>query len=273
MKNIMSVDLEDYFCDLPIQEWQKYESRIEQTTDIILELFQKYNVKATFFTLGYIAEKFPNLIKKIHDEGHELGSHTYSHMDLRKVSKEEFEKDLVKSITIIEKTSGQKVLGFRAPFFSINYDNFWVFDVLRKYFKYDSSIFPVKSTLYGLPKAPRTIYHPSIDNPLKEDESQSFIEIPLLTYRIFSMYNLPAARGFYIKFLPNFVIEKGIKKFNEQNNPAMIYIHPKDLDENMPKISEYAWYYYYGKKNVNNKFRTLLKKFKFNTAKKILNLT
>ena len=121
----MSVDLEDYFCDLPFNEWSKYESRIESTTDVLLELFEKYDVKATFFTLGYIAEKFPKLIKKIHDKGHELASHTYSHIDLRKVSKDEFEKDLLKSITAIEKSSGQKVLGFRAPFFSINYENFW----------------------------------------------------------------------------------------------------------------------------------------------------
>jgi peptidoglycan-N-acetylglucosamine deacetylase len=155
--NIMSVDLEDYFCDLPFEQWSKYQSKIETSTELLLELFEKHNVKATFFTVGYIAEKFPKLIKKIHDIGHELGSHTYAHIDLRRVSRIEFEKDLLKSINVIEKNSGQKILGFRAPFFSINSENFWVFDILRKYFKYDSSIFPIRSPLYGMPKAPRTI--------------------------------------------------------------------------------------------------------------------
>ena len=272
MKNIMSVDLEDYFCDLPFNEWSKYESRIESTTDVLLELFEKYDVKATFFTLGYIAEKFPKLIKKIHDKGHELASHTYSHIDLRKVSKDEFEKDLLKSITAIEKSSGQKVLGFRAPFFSINYENFWVFEILRKYLKYDSSIFPVKSNLYGLPKAPRTIYPPSIDNAVKEDKSQSFIEIPLLTYRILSIYNLPIAGGFYLRFFPSFIIRKGIKEFNKNNIPAMFYIHPKDLDQDMPKIREYSWHYYFGKGNVVKKFEKILDEFDFGTAKEILRI-
>ena len=104
----MSVDLEDYFCDLLFHEWPKYESRIESTTDVLLELIEEYSVKATFFSLGYIAEKFPKLIKKINDRGHELGSHTYSHIDLRKVSKDEFEKDLLKSIAIIEKILDKK---------------------------------------------------------------------------------------------------------------------------------------------------------------------
>ncbi len=268
----MSVDLEDYFCDLPFHEWSKYESRIESSTHELLDLFEKHNVKATFFTLGYIAEKFPNLIKKINDKGHEFGSHTYSHIDLRKVSKEEFEKDLLKSISVIEKNSGQKVLGFRAPFFSININNFWVFEILKKHLKYDSSIFPVKSTLYGLPKAPRTIYHPSKNNPLKDDKNQNFIEIPPLTYRLFSIYNLPIAGGFYLRFFPDFVISKGIKKFNKKNNPAMLYIHPKDLDQDMPKIKEYQWHYYFGKKNVLQKFEKILNEFDFGTAKEVLGI-
>jgi len=271
IKNIMSVDLEDYFCDLPFSEWSHYKSRIEKTTKTILELFDKHNVKATFFVVGHIAEKFPDLIKEIYDKGHEISSHSYSHPDLRKISKEEFEKDLTKSLQILEKITGEKVLGFRAPLFSINSKNFWVYDFLRKYLKYDSSIFPIKSSYYGLPKAPREIYHPDLHDVTKKDDNQSFVEIPPSTYRILN-YNFPIAGGFYFRFFPYFFLKKGFTKINKNNQPIIFYIHPKDLDIDMPKIDEYSWHFYFGKKNIIQKFEKLLKDFNFFTIKDSLNL-
>lgn len=271
LKNIMSVDLEDYFCDLPFSEWSKYPSRVEKTTDVLLELFEEFGVKATFFTLGYIGEKFPNLIKKIYDKGHEIGSHSYSHIDLRKVSKDEAERDIVKSIEVLEKITGEKLLGFRAPYFSINHNNFWIFDVLRKYFKYDSSVFPVKTPLYGLPDALTQIYHPTKNDITKNNENKEFIEIPPLTYQ-FLNYNFPVAGGFYFRFFPYFFIKKGFTKFAKKNEIAMFYIHPKDLDPNMPKVAGYSWHYYYGKGNILEKFQRLLIEFKFGTAKEVLGL-
>lgn len=270
MKNIMSVDLEDYFCDLPFNEWPKYESRIVSTTDLLLELFDDHNTKSTFFTLGYIAEKFPKLIKKIHDRGHELSSHTYSHMDLRTVTPEEFEKDFLKSKNIIEKITGEKILGFRAPFFSVNKQNTWVFEILKRHIVYDSSVFPVKTPLYGIPNAPKTIYHPKFSDITKNDSTESFFEIPLLVYSLFPRIDIPAAGGFYFRFLPYFFTKKAIQSFNKNNIPIMFYIHPKDLDDNMPKISEYSWHYYFGKKNIKNKFKKLLNDFEFSSVKKIL---
>ncbi|RZD44143.1 MAG: polysaccharide deacetylase, partial [Thaumarchaeota archaeon] len=150
IKNMMSVDLEDYFCDLPFKKWSQYESRVLKTTNKILGLFEKNNTKATFFTLGYIAEKFPDLIKEIDSRGHEIASHSYAHLDIRKVTKEKFEEDLKKSVEILEKITGKKILGFRAPYFSIDKKSFWAMEILSKYFKYDSSIFPVKTPLYGI---------------------------------------------------------------------------------------------------------------------------
>lgn len=264
----MSVDLEDYFCDLPFSEWKNYKSRIEKTTKQILELFDKHHVRATFFTLGYIAENFPDLIKQIHEKGHELASHSYSHLDLRKVTKKEFEEDFLKSIKAIEKITGEKVLGFRAPFFSINQNNFWVFDVLRKYVKYDSSIFPVKTPQYGFSRAPTKFYHPSQKNILKEDEEETFMEIPPLTYHLLG-YNLPVAGGFYFRFFPYFLIKRGIISFMKKNFPTMFYIHPKDLDPEMPKIKGYSWHYYYGKKNIMKKFESLLTEFSFSSVKEV----
>lgn len=269
--NIMSVDLEDYFCDLPFEQWPKYKTRIEQTTLPILDIFEENNVKATFFVVGYFAEKFPNLIKTIHDKGHEIGTHTFSHIDLRKVSKNELENDLKKSISVLESLTGEKVLGFRAPFFSIDNTNTWVMEILKKYFSYDSSIFPVKTPLYGYSSAPRTIYHPSSQDIIKNDQDEFFVEIPPLTLRLMN-YNVPVAGGFYFRFLPYFLIKKGIENFNKKNQPAMFYIHPKDLDLEMPKIEEYSWHYYYGKNSIQQKFKKLVKNFNFTSAKNLLKL-
>jgi len=269
LKNIMTVDLEDYFCDLPFNEWSKHESRIEKTVSPILEMFERHKVLATFFVVGYIAEKFPTLIKQIHDQGHEISSHTYAHIDLRKVSKEEFKNDLLKSIENIESITNEKVLGFRAPYFSVDNSNVWVMEILKTYLKYDSSIFPVKTTQYGFPNAPKEIYHPAVNDITKNDNSQSFIEIPPLTYQIIPKLNVPIAGGFYFRFFPYFFIKKAIKNFNKLNKPAMIYIHPKDFDSEMPKIPGYAWHYYYGKKDIKEKFEKLLRDFRFSSVQEI----
>ena len=272
VSNIMSVDLEDYFCDLPFEKWSKYESRVVQNTEMILDLFEKYDVKSTFFVLGYIAEQFPDLIKKISELGHEIASHSYAHIDLRKVSKEKFEEDFIKSKNILEKITGKKVKGFRAPFFSINKNNYWVFEILSKNMSYDSSVFPVKTQLYGIPNAPRNIYKPSLKNIVNEDKNGKLIEIPMATYRIPVIGNLPIAGGFYLRFFPYWLMKSGIKKLNSQGKPAMIYIHPKDLDPKMPRIEEYSWYYYFNLKSAVKKFEKLLNDFKFSTAKDVLSV-
>jgi polysaccharide deacetylase family protein (PEP-CTERM system associated) len=271
-KNIMSVDLEDFFCDLPFESWSKYESRVLKNTNKILDLFEKYQIKATFFTLGYIAEKFPDLIKKIDDKGHEIASHSYSHLDIRKTTEKDFENDIVKSIKILEEIIGKKVLGFRAPYFSIDKKSFWAMKILSKYFKYDSSIFPVKTPLYGIRNAPRNIYKPNLTNPSIEDVESELIEIPLATDRIPIIGNIPIAGGFHLRFLPYFYIKYGLNKINNSNNSFIFYIHPKDLDPEMPKINEYAWHYYYNLSGATKKFEKILKDFEFCSVKDFLKL-
>lgn len=270
---MMTVDLEDYFCDLDFSEWQNYDSRITQTTQTLLDLFEKYRVTATFFTVGYIAEKFPELIEKIVRKGHEIGSHSYSHLDIRKSTPEQFELDLTKSIQVLEKTSGDKIRGFRAPYFSINHKTFWAFDILKKHLRYDSSVFPVKTPLYGIPNAPRNIYKPSKENPLLNDDSEKFLEIPPATSHIHIIGNIPIAGGFHLRFLPYWYIKSGIKNINKLGNTAMCYIHPKDLDPGMPKIEKYGWHYYYGLNNAQNKFKKLLKDFEFQSVRDVLSIS
>lgn len=268
----MTVDLEDYFCDLDFAEWSKYESRILDTTQTLLDLFDKHNVTATFFTLGHIAEKFPGLIEKIVQKGHEIGSHSYAHLDIRKSTKEQFESDLIKSLKILEKTSGGKINGFRAPYFSIDHNTFWAFDIMRKYLKYDSSIFPVKTPLYGLPDAPRNIYRPSRKNPLINDDLEDFIELPPATHAMPIVGNIPIAGGFHLRFLPYWYIRYGIRKLNKKGDPAICYIHPKDLDANMPKIPEYKWHYYHGLRNALEKYQNLLSDFRFGSVRDVIKI-
>ena len=207
--NFMSVDLEDYYCDLPLSEWPKFEPRVEENTQLILDLFDKHDVKATFFTLGYIGEQFPDLIKEISKKGHEIASHSYAHLDLRKCSQKDIEKDLKKSIEILEKIIGKKINGFRAPFFSLDENSFWAMQIIAKYFKYDSSIFPTKTPLYGVPNAPRFQYKPSLKNPIKHDKDSNITELPLATYKFPFLRNIPIAGGFHLRFLPYFLIKKG----------------------------------------------------------------
>jgi len=272
IKNIMSVDLEDFFCDLPFEQWSDYESRVMKNTKKILELFEKYEIKATFFTLGYIADKFPDLIKEIDSKGHEIASHGYAHLDIRKTTKEEFEKDLRKSIETLQNITGKKILGFRAPYFSIDKKSFWAMKVLSKYFKYDSSIFPVKTPLYGISNAPRNTYKLNLENPSIEDPKSNLIEIPMATHRIPIIGNIPIAGGFYLRFLPYFYIKYGLNKINKKGNSFIFYVHPKDLDPDMPKIKEYSWYYYYNLRGATKKFKKILEDFEFYTVRDCLEM-
>ena len=272
MKNIMSVDLEDYFCDLPFNKWSKYESRVLKTTNRILDLFEKYEIKATFFTVGYIAEKFPELIKNIDNMGHEIASHSYAHLDIRKTTKEEFEKDLKSSIEILERITGKRIFGFRAPYFSIDKKSFWAMEVLSKYFLYDSSIFPVKTPLYGIKDAPRNIYRPDLSNPTNIDSKSKLIEIPMATHKIPIIGNIPISGGFHLRFFPYFYIKYGLNKINKDEHAFIFYIHPKDLDPEMPKIAGYGWHYYYNLNGAIKKFEKVLNDFDFVSVKEYLKI-
>jgi len=272
MKNIMSIDLEDYYCDLPFSTWPEFESRVERNTQRILDLFEKYDVNATFFTLGHIAEIHPELIEKIKSKGHEIASHGYSHSDLRKMTKESFETDLLKSLSILEKLAGEKILGFRAPFFSISKKNFWAFDIMKKHLRYDSSIFPVKTPRYGISRAITHPYFISDENPLAEDVNGSFLEIPPSVLKLSFLGKLPVAGGFFLRFLPYFFLKWGIKKMNNNGFPAMFFLHPRDLDVDMPRIKEYSWDYYWGINSALKKFESLLKNFKFSSVREVMAL-
>lgn len=271
IKNIMSVDLEDYYCDLPFETWEKYEGRVVGLVKTILDLFEKYEASATFFVLGYVAERNPELVEMVASRGHEIASHGYSHTSVMKMNMKSFELDLVRSLDILGKLYGQKILGFRAPFFSINGQNPWAFNIIKKYLRYDSSVFPV-GFHYGLSRAPRHIYKMSEQDPWKEDANSNFFEIPMTTLRLPGVGNLPIAGGLYMRLLPHHIVKMGIKKSNERCFPAAIYIHPKDLDPKMPRISEYPWHYYWGLNRAAKKLESLLRNFRFGSVNEVVDL-
>lgn len=268
---MMSVDLEDHFCDLPINEWEKYPSRVVSTTKKLLKIFDDHNVQATFFTLGYVAERHPELIEEIVKKGHEIASHSYSHFNLKKISKKSFEADFLKSIHILQKTSGDKILGFRAPWFSISNENLDIYKILSKSVKYDSSIYPV-GPHYGFANASRFVYTMNVDSPLEENENGNFYEIPMATLKLPLLGNFPIAGGIYLRFLPFKFIKTGIHNINKSGFSTMCYIHPQDLDPQRPRLPNTSWHNYYGLKHSTAKIISLLKEFKFKSARDVLNL-
>ena len=267
----MTVDLEDYYCDLPFSSWSDHKDRVVAATRTILNLFDIYKVEATFFTLGYIAERHPDLIEEVKSRGHEIASHSYSHPNVRNMTQEEFEKDLVRSLDILRKLSGEKVLGFRAPYFSINKLNLWAFNVLKKFLRYDSSLFPVKFH-YDCNEAPKHIYRMSDISPFESNDTGKFTELPMTTLQVPVVGNMPAAGGLYLRLLPSSILKIAIKKFNKAGQPAVFYIHPKDLDPAMPRIVGYPWHTYWGLSGSTKKFESILRNFRFSSVRQFLSL-
>ena len=224
-KNILTVDLEDWYqssTELFCKEGKAIEviypsERVITNTEKLLLLFEKYNTKATFFVLGTVAERYPELIGKIEHQGHEIATHGYAHKLVYKQTKEEFRQDLRKSMDIIAHITGKKVLGYRAPYFSIREDSLWAFGVLKEEgLKYDASIFPLKRKLYGV-------------NDMNKINTNGMIEFSASKTSLFG-YEFPFGGGGYLRLFPYSVTRWAIRRLNQQGCPAMVYIHPYELD-------------------------------------------
>jgi polysaccharide deacetylase family protein (PEP-CTERM system associated) len=271
IKNILTVDLEDYYCDLPFPVWKNYESRIVQTTQVILNLLRKHRASATFFTLGYIADRHPELIEQIVSDGHEIASHGYFHIPVPNTNLyEEFEVELSKSLRSLSAVSKERILGYRAPFFSINKQNLWAFEVLRKHLKYDSSIFPVKLH-YDCSEAPTYLYRMAEEHPFREDyDNGKFIEFPITTLRVPLLGNVPTGGGVYFRLLPLVFLRRSIDKSMQAGHPAVVYLHPRDIDSHTPVVPGYDWHYYWGLNKAGKKLEILLRGYRFTSARDLL---
>lgn len=270
MKNIITIDLEDwYHCNLGENEvLKKRESTVEKNTEEILRLLKENNAKATFFTLGIIGEEFPKLIKRIDQEGHEIASHGYGHELVYELTREQFRADIIKSKQILEKIISKPVIGYRAPSWSITEKNLWALEELKNNgFKYSSSIFPIKTFLYGIPTAPNYPNYPEVNNQIID-----ILEMPPGTAN-FIIKKLGFSGGFYFRFFPFFIIKNIIKRRNKKGIPVICYLHPWEIDPNPPALEIRGinkFIHYYGIKRCKKKFEKLLKNFEFTTAQEYM---
>lgn len=270
MKNIITIDLEDwYHCNLGENNvLEKRNSTVEKNTIEILRLLKKYNAKATFFSLGTVAEDFPKLIKKIDEDGHEVASHGYGHQLVYDLTPEEFAEDIKKSKQILERIIDKKVIGYRAPSWSIIEQNLWALEILEKSgFKYSSSIFPIKTFLYGIPDAPTYPNKPTVNG-----KQLDIYEFPPGVAN-FVIKKLGFSGGFYFRFFPFFIIKNIIQRKNKKNIPVICYLHPWEIDENPPKLQLKGInkiIHYYGIKRCKKKFEKLLNTFEFTSIEEYL---
>ncbi len=236
MRNALSVDIEDWFQVGAFEnvisrgDWDTLECRVERNSDMVLELFDQAGVKGTFFTLGWVAERYPELMRRIADAGHEIASHGYSHERVFNFTPQQFADDIDRTRKILEDTSGTQVFGYRAPSFSIDQRTPWAHEILaEKGYHYSSSVAPVKHDHYGWADAPRFAFRPVTGS--------DFLEIPVTTATIGSR-RLAAGGGGFFRLLPYQFSRWAIRQVNGRDNrPAIIYFHPWEIDPGQPRVA------------------------------------
>ena len=256
---ILTFDIEDWFhiLDNPYTkdptQWEKLPSRIELGVERILQLLEETNCNATFFCLGWIAEKYPDVIKKISESGYHVGTHSYAHQLAYNQTKKEFENDLYKSISILSDITGKPIDSYRAPGFSIKKSNLWAFEILYKHgIKYDSSVFPANRAHGGFPE-----YKVALPSIIKTDHFE-LKSMPINTTKFFGQRVIYSGGG-YFRFFPSFFLEKRFKN----DNYIMTYFHPRDFDKNQPKIPGLNMYRefkcYVGIRGAYSKLKKIIK--------------
>lgn len=233
--NALTIDVEDYFQvsalapHFPRQNWDSVPCRVERNVELILELLERHGARATFFTLGWLAERYPQLVRRICDAGHELASHGYGHERASAQTPQSFLADIALAKAVLEDICGHAVSGYRAPSFSIGATNPWAHDVIAEAgYTYSSSVYPVKHDHYGMPDAPRFPYR----------LNSGLMEIPVTTMRWLGR-NWPAGGGGYFRLLPYAVSRWQIAKVNRDDlRPAIFYFHPWEVDPEQPRVAE-----------------------------------
>lgn len=272
MRNVMSVDVEDYFhvaafadC-IPREHWERWPCRVEANVERILGLFDEHGVKATFFTLGWVAERYPGLVRRISDNGHELASHGYSHQRASEMSRPTFRQDITRAKALLEDIAGVAVRGYRAPSFSIDQANLWALDELAAAgYAYSSSIYPIAHDHYGMPEAPRFPYRPACCPQL--------LELPPTTVKLVGR-NLPAAGGGFFRLLPYAVSRRLIERVNRvEGQPCMFYFHPWEVDPAQPRVpgasARSRFRHYVNLERMEGKLRRLLSDFRWGRADEV----
>lgn len=274
MLNALTIDVEDYFHVMAFsrqirpQDWDHFPRRVDTNTNRLLEILAERKVFATFFILGWVADKCPDLVRRIDQLGHTVGCHGYSHQAIYDGSPHDFRRDVRRAKAVIENLLGQHVASYRAPSYSITSKTSWALTVLAEEgFEYDSSIFPISHDLYGIPNAPRFPYLKVLA------DGRTIKEFPPSTLR-FCGTNFPIAGGGYLRLLPYGVTAAAIRILNNrEKQPAMVYLHPWEIDPDQPRIDS-SWLsrfrHYQNLKSTEKKLKYLLSDFSFASMEQVL---
>lgn len=271
--NGMSIDVEDYFHVsvfdgiVPRSQWERMESRVCRNTERLLDIFAEYKVRSTFFVLGWVAERHPELVRRIAGAGHEVASHGYAHRLIYDQTLPAFREDVRRAKTLLEDTSGLKVVGYRAPSYSITPRSLWALDVLlEEGYQYDSSIFPIRHDRYGIPVSGRKPY------PIERTKG-ALIEVPGSTTRVGPL-NLPVAGGGYFRILPYWWTRWGIARVNaREQRSAIFYLHPWEIDPEQPRLKVgrlSRFRHYRNLEDTESRLRQLLTDFTFDALDRIV---
>jgi len=270
--NAMTVDVEDYFqveaffSHIQRDEWSSRECRVEQNVDRILQLFADSKAKATFFTLGWIAQRYPRLVRAIVDNGHELASHGWAHFRADQQSRPMFSADVLRAKKLLEDTGGVPVRGYRATSFSIRRKNLWALNALEEAgYKYSSSTFPIRHDLYGIPEQPRFAFYPL--------EASKFMEIPITTVRRMGT-NWPSGGGGYFRLLPYALFRQNLRMVRARDRqPCMFYFHPWEIDPEQPRITGTSLKtrvrHYLNIERTQGRLAQLMKDFRWNRVDRV----
>lgn len=274
IQNALTVDVEDYFQvsafaeNINQKDWENHPLRVTSNTHKLLDMFDEYQLKATFFILGWVAERQKELVHEIANRGHEVACHGYSHQLVYNQSPEIFQEETVRAKNILEDIIQQPVRGYRAASYSITEKSKWALDILAESgFIYDSSIFPVRHDRYGMPDTPEHPYR------LETPAGHSIIEFPLSTAKIIN-YRLPVAGGGYFRLYPYWLSKMGLQQINRQHKPFIFYLHPWEIDPEQPRI-ETSWFsrfrHYNNLDKCEDRLRNLMTDFQFGTTWDVLN--
>jgi len=273
IQNTLTVDVEDYFHvsafakNINQQDWDNYPLRVEANTRQLLDLFDEHEVKATFFVLGWVAERSRELIKDIANKGHEIACHGYSHQLVYNQTPEVFREETLRSKHLLEDIAQAPVRGYRAASYSITSRSLWALDILAEAgFDYDSSIFPVRHDRYGIPDAPE------LPHRMKTPNGHSIVEFPLSTAKLLK-YKLPVAGGGYFRLYPYAVTKAGLSQINRKQQPFVFYLHPWEIDPAQPRISASLFSRFRHYNNLDKceaRLRRLLSDFEFGTTESVL---
>jgi len=269
IQNAMTCDLEDYFQVQNLEgvvsrdQWPTMPSRLALSTGRVLDLFAEAGIQATFFVLGWNAERHPDVVRRVAEAGHEVASHGYAHRVIYEQSAEAFRDDVRRAKALLEDITGQPVWGYRAPTFSITARSRWALDILAEEgHRYDSSIFPIRHDRYGIPSAPRFIHEVAGSN------GRQMIEFPPTTLRVLGC-NLPVAGGGYLRLFPVRLVCAALRRVNRKGHPAVVYFHPWELDPEQPRLPVRGlkrFRHYVNLGRTADKLRYLLRRLPFTNA-------